>query len=167
MARCTRRFNPSSSGLQPHGRTLQSAIRRVSRMSREDPSRRSAGNRLGPARGRSRSLASDAPQHPGAAHASAGDFANAAAGQKQALASARFPPGYRKEGERQTRAVRARASDQAAPLMPRGVPATGSSLRMESRSAAARFVVPWTRVPNAAFRVAAPWGRVSASSENF
>jgi tetratricopeptide (TPR) repeat protein len=36
-----------------------------------------------------------------AAHASAGDFANAVAAQKQALASARFPPGYRQEGQRQ------------------------------------------------------------------
>lgn len=36
-----------------------------------------------------------------AAHASAGDFANAVAAQKQALASARFPPGYREDGQRQ------------------------------------------------------------------
>lgn len=36
-----------------------------------------------------------------AAHASAGDFVNAVAAQKQALASARFPPGYREDGQRQ------------------------------------------------------------------
>jgi tetratricopeptide (TPR) repeat protein len=36
-----------------------------------------------------------------AAHATAGDFANAVAAQKQALASARFPPGYREDGQRQ------------------------------------------------------------------
>jgi tetratricopeptide (TPR) repeat protein len=36
-----------------------------------------------------------------AAHASAGDFANAVAAQKQALASARFPSGYRQDGQRQ------------------------------------------------------------------
>jgi tetratricopeptide (TPR) repeat protein len=36
-----------------------------------------------------------------AAHASAGDFANAVVAQKQALASVRFPPGYRKDGQRQ------------------------------------------------------------------
>jgi tetratricopeptide (TPR) repeat protein len=36
-----------------------------------------------------------------AAHATAGDFANAVAAQKQALASDRFPPRYRQEGERQ------------------------------------------------------------------
>jgi hypothetical protein len=36
-----------------------------------------------------------------AAHASAGDFAKAVAAQKQALASARFPSGYRQDGQRQ------------------------------------------------------------------
>jgi hypothetical protein len=36
-----------------------------------------------------------------AAHASAGDFANAVAVQRQALASTRFPSAYRQDGERQ------------------------------------------------------------------
>ena len=36
-----------------------------------------------------------------AAHASAGDFANAVAAQKQALSSARFPSGYREDAQRQ------------------------------------------------------------------
>ena len=35
------------------------------------------------------------------AYASAGDFGNAIASQKQALNSSRFPPGYRKDGQRQ------------------------------------------------------------------
>jgi tetratricopeptide (TPR) repeat protein len=36
-----------------------------------------------------------------AAHASAGDLGNAVAAQKQALASTRFPAGYRQDGQRQ------------------------------------------------------------------